>query len=114
MRFLKRKNLDEEARIIGNYYADAIRLYGIDCIYHKLNTKQFENFRSIVERNAVLRQAYGYNITPDYTLTARMITYPEMQQDIFALQKYGVIPQAEVDFNFDAKQFACDLATKCG
>lgn len=114
VRFLKRKNLDEEARIIGNYYADAIRLYGIDCIYHKLNTKQFENFRGIVDRNAVLRQAYGYNITPDYTLTAHMITYPEMQQDIFALQKYGVVPQAEVDFNFDAKQFACDLATKCG
>ena len=43
-----------------------------------------------------------------------MVTYPEIHQDVFNLQKYGYVPQSEIDFNFDSKQFACDLATKCG
>lgn len=30
------------------------------------------------------------------------------------MQKFGYVPQDEIDFNFDSKQFACDLATRCG
>lgn len=114
VRFLKRKNLEEEARIYGNMLADQIRMYGIDCIYHKLNTDVFGNFKGIIDKNTILKNAYGYNISPDYSCSAEMITFPEMQQDIFQLQKFGMKAEAEVDFNFDAKQFACDLATKCG
>lgn len=43
-----------------------------------------------------------------------MITYPEVVQNIFNMQKFGYVPQDEIDFNFDSKQFACDLATRCG
>lgn len=114
IRYMKRKNLDEEARIIGNYYSDLIRNYGIDCIYHKLDTKVFGDFKGIVDRNTVLKHAYGQNDSPDYSCSAMMVTYPEVHQDIFNMQKFGYIPQAEIDFNFDAKQFACDLAAKCG
>lgn len=114
VRFMKRKNLEEEARIVGNYYSDLIRNYGIDCIYHKLDTSVFGNFKGIVDKNIILKHAYGQNDSPDYSCSAMMITYPEVHQDLFNLQKYGYVPQAEIDFNFDAKQFACDLATKCG
>lgn len=115
VRFLKRKNLEEEARVLGNMYADQIRMFGIDCIYHKLNTKIFGDFKNIIDKNTKLIHAYkGYNINPDYTCSAEMITYPEIQQDIFNLQKYGIRNEAEIDFYFDSKQFACDLATKCG
>ena len=115
VRFLKRKNLEEEARIHGNMLADQIRMYGVDCTYYKLNTDVFGNYRDIVDRNTLLKHAYkGYDLVPDYTCSASMITFPEMQQDIFQLNKYGIVPEAEVDFHFDAKQFACDLAVKCG
>lgn len=114
VRFLKRQNLEEEAKIVGNYYADLIRMHGIDCVYHKLNTDVFGNFNGIVDRNVILAKAYGYNITPDYTCSAMMITFPEVNSDIFGLNKYGITPQAEIDFHFDSTQFACDLATKCG
>ena len=59
IRYMKRKNLDEEARIIGNYYSDLIRNYGIDCIYHKLDTKVFGDFKGIIDKNTVLKHAYG-------------------------------------------------------
>ena len=95
-------------------YSDQIRLFGIDCIYHKLNTDVFGNFKAIVDQNVILKQAYGYNISPDYTCSAEMITLPEVQTDIFNLQKFGLRNDTEIDFHFDAKQFACDLATKCG
>ena len=114
IRYMKRKNLDEESRIIGNYYSDLIRNYGIDCIYHKLDTKVFGDFKGIIDKNTVLKHAYGQNDSPDYSCSALMVTYPEIHQDVFNLQKYGYVPQSEIDFNFDSKQFACDLATKCG
>lgn len=115
LRFLKRKNLEEEARIYGNMLADQIHQYGIDCVYYKMNTDVFGNFKRIIDQNTLLKHAYkGYDLTPDYTCSADMITYPEVQTDILQLNKYGIIPEAEIDFHFDSKQFACDLATKCG
>ena len=41
LRFLKRKNLEEEAKIVGNWYRDIVRAYGIDCTYDKLDTSVF-------------------------------------------------------------------------
>lgn len=114
IRFIKRKNLDEESRIVGNYYRDLIRLYGIDCIYHKLNLSEFENYKGIVDQNTLLKHAYGYDIVPNYNLSAEMITFAEVDQDIFNLNKYGIVSNTDINLIFDSKQFACDLATKAG
>ena len=114
LRYLKRKGLEEESRIIGNALRDQIRQYGVDCVYYKLNTDNFIDFKNIIDQNTILRKAYGYEITPDYTLSAPMIVYAEVQTDIFQLNKYGYNPNVEVDFYFDRIDFACALATKCG
>ena len=114
VRYLKRKALEEESRIIGNALRDQIRQYGIDCVYYKMDTKDFTNFKNIIDQNTILKRAYGYNITPNYTMSAHMITYADVQQDIFLLNKIGMNPNVEIDFNFDRIDFACALATKCG
>lgn len=49
IRYIRRKNLEEESRVIGNYYRDLIRQYGIDCTYYKLNVQDFQNFRQIID-----------------------------------------------------------------
>lgn len=49
IRYLKRQNLEQEARIVGNYFRDLIRSYGIDCIYYKLDTAEFGNYKNIVD-----------------------------------------------------------------
>lgn len=114
LRYLKRKGLEEESRLVGNALRDQIRQYGVDCVYYKLNTDNFIDFKNVIDENTILRKAYGYEITPDYTLSAPMITYAEVQTDIFQMNKYGHIPNVEVEFAFDRIDFACALATKCG
>lgn len=114
IRYLKRKNLEQEAKIIGNMYRDQIRQQGIDCRYYKLNTKNFEEFKGIIDQNTILRQAYGYECEPDYSVSADMITFMEVENDIFQLNKYGLNPNMDVNFVFDSNDFACALATKLG
>lgn len=114
IRYLKRKNLDEEARVIGNWYRDCIRMYGIDCVYWKLNTKDFSSFKADINQNIILKRAYGYDLTPVYDVSADMITFAEIDSDIFALNKYGIVPQTDINLVFDSTQFACDLAPKLG
>ena len=114
LRFLKRKALEQESRIVGNALRDQIRAYGVDCIYYKLNETDFTDFKNIIDQNTILRRAYGYDINPDYSMSVHMITYADVQTDIFQLNKYGHIPNAEIDFHFDKIDFACSLATKYG
>lgn len=114
LRYTKRQNLENEARVIGNYYRDLIRSYGVDCIYHKLDTSEFSNFKKIIDRNTVLRHAYGYNDVPDYSMSVHTLTYMEVENDIFQLNKFGLNPNADVNFYFENNDFACALATKTG
>ena len=90
VRYLKRKSLEQESRIIGNALRDQIRQYGVDCTYYKLNTDSYVNFKDIIDQNTVLRRAYGYKTLPDYNLSTHMITYADVQQDIFLLNKIGI------------------------
>ena len=75
LRYLKRQNLENEAKIIGNYYRDLIRSYGVDCIYYKLDTSEYSNFKNIIDRNTILRQAYGYNDSLNYDMKAHVLCY---------------------------------------
>ena len=114
LRYIKRQNLENEARIIGNYYRDLIRSYGVDCIYYKRDTSEFEEFKKNIDRNTILRHAYGYNDAPDYSMSAHTLTYMEVENDIFQLNKFGLNPNMDVNFYFENNDFACALATKVG
>lgn len=114
LRYLKRKNLEEESKVIGNYYRDIVRSFGIDCTYYKRDTKTFQDFKGIVDQNTMLKHAYGYDDAPSYELSANMIVYPEVAADVFQLNKFGIVPQLEIDFIFDSTDFACALAPKIG
>lgn len=114
IRYMRRRNLDEEAKIVRNYYADYIRQYGLDVTYWKMNTSGFENFKGIVDQNAVLRQAYGYEQNPQYHPSVDMVAFAEIDTDVFELNKYGFTPNTDITLTFDAIQFACDLAPYVG
>jgi len=114
LRYVKRQNLEHEARVIGNYYRDLIRSYGVDSIYFKLDKSDFSNFKNTIDRNTILKHAYGYNDSPDYSMSAHMLTYMEVENDIFQLNKFGLNPNADVNFYFENNDFACALAAKCG
>ena len=108
------KNTEREQKIIGNYYRDIIRQYGLDVNYYKLQIPYMEQFKTIVDENTVLRHAYGYEEEPDYSISANMISYMEVQDDLLQLDKYGILPNTTVNFWFDREDFACSLASKMG
>ncbi len=54
LRFLKRQNLEEEAKVIGNYYRDIIAQYGVDCNYYKIKIPYAEYFKPILDHNNVI------------------------------------------------------------
>lgn len=114
IRYLRRKNLGEEARIIGNYYSDCIAAYGIDCIYRKMDMSEFSDFKGVVDNNVILKRAYGYDITPQYSVSADMIAFAEVDSDIFNLNKIGYTPNTDITLVFDSTRFACDMAPAVG
>lgn len=114
LRYFKRNNLLEESKVIGNCNKDLIRAFGLDCTYYKRDNSEFTDFKAIIDSNTILKRAYGYNITPDYHMSADMIVYPVAQADIFMLQKLGMVPKEEMDLYFDGTDFACALAPQAG
>ena len=114
VRFIKRQNLEEEARIYQNYFRDIIHTYGIDCNYYKIKIPYPKYFKTNVDNNTVLLHAYGYDSNPDYQISSHMLTYMEVDSDIFNLNKYGMNPNPDVTFTFDRNEFAAKLAYKLG
>lgn len=89
-------------------------MYGIDCIYHKMDMSEFNDFKGIVDQNTILKRAYGYDITPDYSVSADMVAFAEVDADIFNINKIGYTPNTEINLVFDSTRFACDMAPKVG
>lgn len=79
-----------------------------------MNMSEFSDFKGIVDQNAILKRAYGYDITPDYSVSADMVAFAEVDSDIFNLNKIGYTPNTEINLVFDSVRFACDMAPKIG
>ena len=133
LRYIKRTNLHEEAKVVGNYYRDIIRSYGIDCNYYKLKSNYPTEFITDLDYPAkfvlelsdkigkenfqdhnLQMHAYGIEPDPDFSISAQMITYMEVESDIFNLNKYGIIPNTDVNFYFDSVDFATAFSPKTG
>jgi hypothetical protein len=114
LRYIKRANLEAEAKVVGNYYLDIIKSYGIDCDYFKVDF-DFPDTLNTTLSSTIYRNIYGYDASMmDYQLSAHMIAYMEVEDDIFMLNKYGVTPETTVNFYFDIKDFASKFATQLG
>lgn len=114
LRYIDRNRLSEEAKIIGNYYRDIIKSYGVDCHYFVHSIPFPDVFSTDLNQNNILLNAYGYDDFPDYSVSANMITYMEVENDIFNLNKFGLSPSTGVNFYFDSTDFALALAPKLG
>ena len=78
--------------------------------YYKSSLPNMETFKPIIDENTIIRHAYGYDDSIDYSLSTTMIAYMEVQDDLLSLDKYGIIPNTAVNFWFDRLDFACALA----
>ena len=114
LRFLKREQLKQESTVVRNYFHDIIRSFGIDCEYCALQTPYPEIFDTTVNQNNLLLHAYGFDHDPKYPFHASIIGYMQVENDIFQLSKYGIIPNTDVTFYFEEGDFATALASQLG
>lgn len=114
LRYLKYDNLKQEARIIANYYHDIIHSYGMDCTYYKMSVDLPPEFEKIIKSNNTLKHAYGFDDDPDFSLSCDIITYTEVDDDIFILDKVGKSNNQKINFYFDMTDFATKFMTKLG
>lgn len=114
LRYLKYDNLKQEARIIANYYHDIIHSYGMDCTYYKMSVDLPPEFEKVIKSNNTLKQAYGYDDDPNFSLSCNLITYTEIDDDIFILDRIGKSNTPKVNFYFDITDFATKFMTKLG
>lgn len=61
-----------------------------------------------------MKRAYGYDITPQYNVSADMVAFAEVDTDIFNINKIGYTPNTDITLVFDSTRFACDMAPKVG
>lgn len=114
VRYIKRQNLDEESKLYQNYFRDIIHNFGVDCNYYKLRTDYPKEFRRTLDDNNILLHAYGQDSNPKFDVSADIIGYMEVDQDVFQLSKWGIVPQPDVTFTFDRNEFATKFANKMG
>ena len=103
LRYIKRSQLEQEQKIMANYYQDIIRSYGIDVVYIKLN----DTFKTSGINSDTI---YGHNSNATYNLSANMLTYMEVDSSVLAINSLGLVPQDELTFYFSINDFAASFA----
>jgi hypothetical protein len=71
-------------------------------------------FEKVIKSNNTLKQAYGYDDDPNFSLSCNLITYTEIDDDIFILDRIGKSNTPKVNFYFDITDFATKFMTKLG
>jgi len=107
LRYIKRSQLEQEQKIMANYYQDIIRSYGIDVLYIKRDT-EFQT--SGINSDMI----YGHQENLSYSLSSNMIAYMEVDSSMLVLNALGSIPQDELTFYFSINDFAACFATGVG
>lgn len=105
LRYIKRIQLEQEQKLMFNYYQDLIRSYGVDVLY----IKRDNNFITSGTNSDII---YGHQTNPKYMLSANMITYMEVDSSVLALNGLGIIPQDELTFYFSINDFAVAFANE--
>jgi hypothetical protein len=112
LRFLKRNQLEQEAKVISNYYRDIIRQMGIDCIYIKQDTE----YPTIINPTLSAYEdiIYGEQNNMSYSASADMVVYMEVEQDLFALNQEGSLPDSHYIVSFMIDEYASKFAYLVG
>lgn len=103
LRYIKRSQLEQEQKIMANYYQDIIRSYGVDVLY----IKRDNDFATSGINSDMI---YGHQTDASYTLSANMVSYMAVDSSVLAINALGLIPQDELTFYFSINDFAACFA----
>ena len=111
LQFFDKDRLLAERTIIDNYVHDIVKNYGMDVLY----VSQKKNFPVIPEANKVSQQnilfhAYGDHIKPDYNDPFLTRVYIKFENDLFAINQFGLSNDMTATLFFSKIDFAFDGA----
>lgn len=111
LQFLDRQHLDAERTIIDNQVHDIVKNYGMDVLYvsQKKNFPIVPHIDKPSEQN-ILFHAYGDYIKPDYNEPVITRAYVKFDNDLFAIDKFGLSNDMSMTIFFNKIDFAFDSA----
>ena len=112
IRYLKRENLTQEAKILAGYYRDIIHHRGIDCVYFKQDTEFPDTITPSL--SAYENLIYGENNSLSYSTSANMIIFMEVEQDIFSVDPQGTMPDQHYIASFMIDEYSAKFAYLLG
>ena len=112
LRFLKRTQLEQEAKVISNYYSDIINQMGVDCVYIKQDTEYPKLINPTL--SAYEDIIYGEQNDMSYSTSADMVIYIEVEQDIFSMNQQGSLPDSHYIASFMIDQYSANFAYLAG
>lgn len=111
LQFLDRDHLDAERTVIDNYVHDIVKNYGMDILY----VSQKKNFPIVPHKEKptehdLLFHAYGDNIKPDYNEPFLTRAYIKFENDLFAINSFGLSNDMSINVFLNKTDFALDAA----
>jgi len=112
IRYLRKSQLEQEAKIIANYYRDIIHHRGIDCTYFRQDT----GFPSVINPSLSAYEdiIYGENTSISYSTSSDMVVFMEVENDIFATNGTGTMPDQHYIVSFMIDDYASKFAYLLG
>lgn len=111
LQFFDRENLKAERTMLNNYVHDMVKNYGLDVLY----VSQKKNFPIVPHADKpteqdILFHAYGDAIKPEYNEPFVTRLYLKVDNDLFAIDQFGLSNDMSVTLFFSKLDFAFDGA----
>jgi len=100
IRYLKRQNLENEARLQKGYYDELIQHFGVDVAYFRLGLDYYGSPSGLYAN-----YTYGESTTSPYNLSAEMVVYLKVNDDTPILRQLGIETTMDAEIYFTKERF---------
>ena len=114
LRYLRKQSLEQERKIYENYFHDLIYNYGVDTTYFRQDTKYPQRWDLTPTLSGMEDLIYGENSNTSYYLSGDMVIYMEVENDIFELNKWALLPNENINLYFTCGDFSTRFASQLG
>lgn len=114
IRYLRQNALEQERKIMENYFNDFINNYGVDVTYYRNDIKFPDQIDLTPSLTGLENLIYGESSNMSYYLSGGMVIYLEVENDIFEMNKYGTYPNENINIYFTINDFNTRFASQLG
>ncbi len=102
LRYLRRRNLENEARLQLGYYRELTQSYGVDVVYYHLG---LDFFVEPASANTYANYTYGESPASTYSLSSDMVLFMTIDSDSPLLKSFGIETITNCEATFIREDF---------